>query len=412
MGSHICVQRMLFVILILVAVSISVACSDSSPGLEPKSSIPSLVTPAGDLDANTIVAAQEQVMGSIYDTVLPSVVHIRVSHKMIQGDPIPSFPDIPGFKFDFDWSSPLPDGGQEFYERGEGSGFVWDNQGHIVTNNHVVEDAERVTVIFADGEEFEAEVVGTDPDSDLAVLVVEKLDGVDQSVKLGESDELKVGQMAVAIGNPFGQEFTMTSGIVSALGRTIQTGDGPFSIPEVIQTDAPINPGNSGGPLLDRLGRVIGVNTQIISKSGASAGIGFAVPIDTAKRVVPALIEDGAFRYAWLGISGTTLSTDMAKLMGLPEDTRGALVIEVAEDGPAEQAGLIGADETQTINGLDYRLGGHVITEIEGFTITEMDDLIIYLSENARPGERVHLEVISNPGESETIMVTLGERPS
>ena len=223
---------------------------------------------ATNLDAHTIVAAQEEVLAGIYESVLPSVVHIEVAQKADgpQGGVSPQ--DIPPqFRRFYD----RPDGQQgeqprEFFRRGEG---------HVVTNHHVIADADRVTVIFADGLEVEAKVLGSDPDADLAVLKVDLPANRLKGVALGDSNQLKVGQLAVAIGNPFGQDFTMTSGIVSALGRTIRSTDGPFSNPQIIQTDAPINPGNSGGPLLDRLGRVIGINSQIISRSGASAGVGF-----------------------------------------------------------------------------------------------------------------------------------------
>jgi 2-alkenal reductase len=219
-----------------------------------------------------------------------------------------------------------------------------------------------------------------------------------------------VGQLAVAIGNPFGQEFTITSGIISAVGRTIRSGNSQFSIPQVIQTDAPINPGNSGGPLLDRHGRVVGVNTQIISRNGASSGIGFAVPIDTAKRVIPVLIEDGKYEYAWLGISGTTVTPAAAELMDLPRDTKGALVIDLSQGGPADQADLQGSDTTLSQDGIDYRVGGDIITAANGHPIQDMDELIAYLIENTRPGDQVEVEVIRE-GAGQTLTITLGQRP-
>jgi 2-alkenal reductase len=222
---------------------------------------------------------------------------------------------------------------------------------------------------------------------------------------------VQVGQLAVAIGNPFGQEFTITSGIVSAVGRTIRSGTSQFSIPEVIQTDAPINPGNSGGPLLDRHGRVIGVNTQIISHTGANSGIGFAVPVNTAKRVVPALIEDGHYEYAWLGISGATLTPDMAESMDLPRGTRGALVIDVTVGGPAERAGLQGSDRSQQVEGVEYRLGGDIIVAIDDAAVENIDDLIVYLVDQARPEDEVVVEVIRNKGERERTKVKLAPRP-
>ena len=355
-----------------------------------------------DADAVAIVAAHEQVLIGIYDRLLPSVVEIRASRQVGLPEDPPRFPSIPGFPEDR-----FP------FERSGGSGFVWDDQGHIVTNHHVVDGADRLTVIFSDGTERRADVLGTDPDSDLAVLKLADSEGLTMpGAPLGDSGAVKPGQLAVAIGNPFGQEFTITSGIVSAVGRTIRSGNSQFSIPEVIQTDAPINPGNSGGPLLDRNGEVIGVNTQIISRSGANSGIGFAVPINTAKRVIPELIKNGQYQYAWLGISGTSLRPDVAELMDLPRDTRGTLVIDVIGDGPAEAAGLLGSDRSEQVEGLDLRLGGDIIIAIDGTPVRTIDDLIAYLVDNARPEDESMLEVIRENGSRETIQVTLDRRPN
>jgi len=224
---------------------------------------------------------EEQLLINIYERVSPSVVHIRVVRRVEIERPFEfKWPEIPGFP-----SPPeIPRLPEEFYQPGEGSGFIWDTEGHIVTNHHVVEGADKVEVHFFDGTIVEAEVIGTDPDSDLAVIEVDVPSELLRPVELGDSDKLKVGQWAIAIGNPFGQTWTMTRGIISALGRTLPSGTSPFAIPEMIQTDAAINPGNSGGPLLDSQGRVIGVNTMILSRSGSSAGVGFAVPINIAKR--------------------------------------------------------------------------------------------------------------------------------
>ena len=224
------------------------------------------------IDADAIVAAYELVLGEIYESALGSVVQIKVERDVVRR----------GFF-----------GTQQGTVTGEGSGFVWSDDGYLITSHHVIKDADRISAIFADGSEYGADLVGSDRNSDLAVLKIDLPSGSLSAVSLGDSDDLRVGQLAVAIGNPFGQEFTMTTGIVSALGRTIQGGDSSLGS-GVIQTDAPLNPGNSGGPLLDRQGNVIGINSQIISSSGASAGIGFAVPINTAKRVVPELIASGA----------------------------------------------------------------------------------------------------------------------
>ena len=336
-----------------------------------------------------IVAAFEEALGDIYSTALPSVVQVKVRRSRSVGG---------------EFISPLP------FVPSEGSGFVWSADGHIVTNEHVVGSAERVAVVFADGSEYEATVLGTDPDSDLAVLLIESPPDDLKAVTLGDSDTLSVGQTAIAIGSPFGQEFSMTTGIVSALGRTIRSTGGNYSNPEIIQTDAPINPGNSGGPLLDRFGQVIGINAQIASRSGSNAGVGFAVPVNTARRVVPELISNGSYRYAYLGISGATLTSELAKANGLPEDTRGVLIVEVVPDGPAGRFGVMGSEEKKEIDGVPYPVGGDVITAIDGVSIDGMDDLAAHLVENNRPGQTVTLEILSTDG-VRAADVMLGERP-
>ena len=343
------------------------------------------------LDVQEIVAAFEEALSDIYSSVLPSVVQVRVRQsRPVGGQPntLQQLPFVPS----------------------EGSGFVWSAAGHIVTNEHVVESAEHVAVVFADGSEYEAAVLGADPDSDLAVLLIESPPDDLKAVTLGDSDTLSVGQTAIAIGSPFGQEFSMTTGIVSALGRTIRSTAGNYSNPEIIQTDAPINPGNSGGPLLDRFGQVIGINAQIASRSGSNAGVGFAVPINTARRVVPELISSGSYKYAYLGISGASLTSELAEANGLPEDTRGVLIVEVVPDGPAARFGVTGSEETKEIDGVPYPVGGDVITAIDGVSIDGMDDLVAHLVENNRPGQTVTLEILSMDG-MRTADVMLGERP-
>ena len=344
-----------------------------------------------------IVAAQEQVLKGIYDTVLPSVVLVKVSRNLGSLQERPSIPDIPG----------IPD---DFFERSGGTGFVWDDQGHIVTNHHVVTQADRVTVVLPNRVEMEAEFLGSDPDSDLAVLKVSDPDGLLEPVTLGDSDEVYMGQLAVAMGNPFGQEFSITTGIISGIGRTIRSGHSPFSIPEVLQTDAPINPGNSGGPLLDRNGHVIGVNTQIISRTGVNSGIGFAVPINIATEVVPAIIDTGEYQYSWLGISGTSVIPDIAEAMDMPRSTRGALVIEIVPEGPAEEAGLEGSSGTFMMEGLEIPIGGDIIVAIDGAPVDTIDDVIAFLVGKTRPDQEVTMDVIRE-GEQQQIIVTLGTRP-
>jgi S1-C subfamily serine protease len=217
--------------------------------------------------------------------------------------------------------------------------------------------------------------------------------------------------MAIAIGNPFGQAGTMTRGIISALGRTFRPGSSPFAIPEMIQTDAAINPGNSGGPLLDSQGRVIGINTLILSRSGSSSGVGFAVPVNMAKQVVPVLIEEGEYKYAWLGITGTDLTLDIVEAMDLPPGTRGALVIEVGQGGPADGAGLRGSTETVEIKGRPLQVGGDIILAIDGTPVRDMDDVIVYLVQNTQPGQEVDLSILRD-GQEQKLTVALEERPN
>jgi len=389
---------MLFVSAACSSDTITTPGADVAEGSTARSSVSGQASADGETEASRLVAAQESVLIQLYQKALPSVVNIQVIQGLDGNNGTGTFPNIPG----------VPD---DFLERGEGSGFVWDDEGRIVTNQHVVDGASTVTVIFADRTQVLAKVLGGDVDSDLAVLeLIEPLDDL-VPIELGDSREVQVGQMAIAIGAPFGKEFTMTTGIVSAVGRTIRSGSSQFTVPEVIQTDAPINPGNSGGPLLDRRGRVLGINTQIISRSGSNAGVGLAVPINIAKMVVPAIIEDGKYEYSWLGISGGPVGPDVAQLMELPEGTQGALVITVREDGPAGEGGLAGSDRTEVVNGIQYSLGGDTITGIDGNSVRDMTDLIVYLTNNTRPGDEIMLDVIHSDGSSGEIPITLGTRP-
>ncbi len=361
-------------------------------------------------DSNTdILAAYENALTEIYDTAIPSVVNINVTIKTQPQSQMQFMSPFVPFGFGFpDQQFQQP---QERYAHAEGSGFVWDKEGHIITNNHVVENATDVEVMFEDGTSASATILGTDPDADLAVIQVDLPADKLIPLPLGDSDTLNEGQLAIALGNPFGQDFTMTRGIISAVGRTIKSGTSSFSIPKVIQTDAAINPGNSGGPLLNRNGEVIGINTMILSKSGSSSGIGFAVPINIAKQVVPTLIKGESVQRAWLGISGTTLTSDVAQYMKVPEDTQGALVINVAHDSPADKAGLRGSDKVLKVGGTEYPLGGDIITAINGEKIIEMDDLISYLMENTQPDDTVTLTIIRDNGKTEKVKVTLTARP-
>ncbi len=351
----------------------------------------------------------EQEFVGVYERVNPSVVNIRVTLKQGAGG-LPEFNfDIPGFP-----QIPTPDI-PGIPQGGQGSGFVYDTDGHIVTNNHVVDGADRIVVTFADGTEAEAELVGADPNADLAVIKVDVDAALLKPAALADSDALKVGQIVIAIGNPFGLQGSMTTGIVSGLERDLRaeasTSSGAsYTIPDIVQTDAAINPGNSGGPLLNLKGEVIGVNTAIESPVRASAGVGYAVPVNIVKRIVPELIADGKVEYPRLGISGQTLLPDLAKAMGLNEDQRGVLVIEAVDGGPAEKAGLKSSQEQATIDGQTVQVGGDVIVGIDDQAVEKFDDLLGYIVQKAKVGQTVTLRILRG-GETQDIEVTLGERP-
>jgi len=332
--------------------------------------------------------AEERLFINIYDRVNPGVVNIDVATEA-SGEVSPF---------------------------GSGSGFLIDMEGHIVTNNHVVERADVIWVTFSNGSVRQAEVLGLDPDSDLAVLLVENLPPGAVPLELGDSDMLEVGQRVVAIGNPFGLQGTMTVGIISALGRLlpsrITNSGGYFRNPEIIQTDAPINPGNSGGPLLDLHGRVVGVNTAIRTTIGVSMGIGFAVPVNTVKRIVPHLIENGEYRYPYLGIGWDDRFTlaQLAPELGLPTP-QGVLVASVVPGSPAHRAGVLGGDREVTVMGANnVRVGGDIIVAIDGYEVKDFPDLVAYLVREAEVGQVVTLTVLRD-GEELDIPVELGERP-
>lgn len=302
---------------------------------------------------------------------------------------------------------------QAIPQEGAGSGFVYDTEGHIVTNYHVVENAEELLVTLANGQVYEAQIVGVDPSNDLAVIHIEAGADLPQPVALGDSGQLRVGQFALAIGNPFGLEQTLTTGVVSALGRVIESPDGRF-IGEAIQTDAAINPGNSGGPLLDLEGRVIGVNSQIISTSGTSSGVGFAVSVNTVRRVVPELIARGYYPHPWLGTEMLTLTPTTAKVlreagMNVPVDT-GLLVIETVKGGPADKAGIRGGSHVVRIGRYQVPLGGDIITAINSEPLNDLQDLTVYLETETVVGDTVELTIIRD-GKDQAIPVTLEERP-
>jgi 2-alkenal reductase len=333
--------------------------------------------------------AQSGVFTDVYNRVSPSVVAINVTAHL---------EDVPG----------LRRGGDI---RGSGSGFVIDTEGHIVTNNHVVEGASRIEINFFDGTLAHAEVVGLDPDSDLAVLDVDLPAEKLHPIEWGNSDELVIGEPVLAIGSPFGQRWTLTSGIISAVERTIQ-GLTNFSIGGVIQTDTSINPGNSGGPLLDLEGRVIGVNSQIMTESGSNSGVGFAIPSNLTQKVSQSLINDGFMRYSYLGISGGDVTLSLIDTLELPNDTRGVVVAEVSPDGPAARAGLQMPSRFTNVDGEQVPTSVDIITAINDQPITGISGLISYLARHTAPGDTVTLSVLRNGDEQIDLTARLTPRPA
>ena len=291
---------------------------------------------------------------------------------------------------------------------GMGSGFVYSDDGYIITNQHVVRDAQKVTITFLDGEAYIGDVVGRDRDLDIAVVKVDPSNTYIQPIKIGDSSKLKVGEKIAAIGNPFGLSGSMTSGIVSQIGRLLPQESG-YSIPDVIQTDAAINPGNSGGPLINMKGEVVGINTAIQSATGEFSGIGFAVPSNTVKKVVPILIEKGEFSHPWMGISGTDVDPELAEVRGL-NSSKGFLVVSVIEGSPAEQAGLLGVTETKEIDGREFAMDGDIITSIDGKTVRKISDILVHLQREKSIGDEMILSV-NRGGEVLELTMILEERP-
>jgi len=299
-------------------------------------------------------------------------------------------------------------------QEGTGSGFVYDRAGHIVTNFHVVEGAQKLTVTFVSGKTYEATVVGTDSSNDLAVIHVDAGADLPDPLPLADSSLLEVGQFVVAIGNPFGLGQALTTGVVSAVNRVIDSPQDNRFIGEAIQTDAAINPGNSGGPMLDLNGRVVGVNSQIISPSGANAGVGFAIPSNTVQRVVPGLIAKGSYVHPWLGVQLVSLTADSAQMlrdagMTLPVDD-GLLVAEVVAGGPAAKAGIKGATRFVREGMNQIPVDGDVLTAINGQPIRKFADLTVYLENETAAGDKVELTLLRG-GQELKITVTLGEMP-
>lgn len=334
------------------------------------------LAPISSTQAIGEVAHPNDIFTTVYDEASPSVVAISVTGEQ---------------------------GG------GSGSGFVIDREGHIVTNAHVVDNSTEIIVNFLDGTITRAELIGVDLASDLAVIKVdlpaEQLD----PIPFGNSDDLIIGQTVLAIGSPFGQKWTLTSGIVSALDRTIQ-GLTQFSVGGVIQTDASINPGNSGGPLINLNGEVVGVNSQIISQSRSSSGVGFSIPSNLTQRVARTLIAEGEMTYSYIGISGGDVTLSIMELLNLPNNFRGVIISDIVEDGPAAQSNLQEIAETRTNDGELVDIRVDIITAIDGYSVTGMNDLITYLARNTQPDQTINLSVLRNGTEQLDIPVTLGSR--
>jgi len=337
--------------------------------------------PTASVSMLASIVSEDQVLVDLYSRLNPSVVNISV--LLTQDDLL------------------LP--------LAQGSGFIFDDQGHIVTNAHVVHGSDALEVTFSDGLIREASLVGEDLFSDLAVIKVELPAGI-EPIPLGNIEDIDVGETVVAIGNPFGLEGTLTRGIISALGRNIPTMT-VFSIPQAIQTDAAINPGNSGGPLLNLNGEVVGVNAQIETNgiTDSNLGVGFAIPVSILQRVIPGLIESGTYDWPFLGVSGYSVNPPLVKAMNLPIE-QGAYVSLVTENGPAKAAGLLGSTGTITQEGREVEIGGDVITAIDGQQVRTFDELLIYLSLQTSPGQDVTLTILRD-GQPQEITVSLGSRP-
>ena len=396
-------NRMLMVSLLLALAVAATACCGSltrttgpaqiSPAATPYPTYtpyPTPVRPGATVPSTSIpIASLESQVEAVYQQVGPSVVNI--TSKVIN--------------YNF-FMQPVP-------QEGAGSGFIYDSDGHVVTNYHVVENAEEVTVGFSGGKVLPATIVGTDPSTDLAVLQVDPA-GLPPPLPLADSKQLRVGQFVVAIGNPFRLDSTLTLGIISALERVIESPDGRF-IGEAIQTDAAINPGNSGGPLLNLVGEVIGVNSQIVGVTGANVGIGFAISANTVRRVAPELISRGRYPHPWLGISALPLSKEIADAfreagVSVAAD-EGLLILEATQDSPAARAGIRGGDRTVRIGSTRVPVGGDIITALDGKRMANLQQLTVYLESTKRVGDTAQVSLIRDNRET-TVTVTLGERPT
>jgi S1-C subfamily serine protease len=295
-------------------------------------------------------------------------------------------------------------------DRAIGSGIVYDSSGHIITSNHVIEDYQKIRVVFHDGESYPAKVTGTDPFADLAVIKVDSDPQTFHTLPLGNSSKLRIGDEVVAIGSPFGLSGSLTSGIVSQLGRLLNPPNiGSFSIPNVIQVDAAINPGNSGGPLLNDRGEVVGINTAIQTQTGEFSGVGFAIPSNTMKRIVPHLIQDGHYKHPWLGISGITIDPDLSDSLGLPIQN-GFLIEKIVPDSPASKAGLHASNQTKSVDGEKFSFGGDIITGVDSVPVKKLEDLLNYLQDSKSAGDNMIVKIVRN-GKPMQVTLLLQERP-
>jgi 2-alkenal reductase len=353
------------------------------------------IAPVPTLEPSAIgpLEQQERVLVELYRRVNPAVVSIETAgqHPPVEG--APSDQDVPF---------------------AQGSGFLYDDQGRIVTNNHVVEDASTFQVRFSNGSAVEARLVGRDPGSDLAVLKVDELPPGVAPLVLADSSKLAVGQTAIAIGNPFGEHNTLTVGVISGLGRSLRgprsaQGGGRFTITNIIQTDAAINPGNSGGPLLNIRGEVIGVNTAIRSDSGVFEGVGYAVPSNALARVVPALIRDGRYQHPWLGVGMRDVDPLLARHFNLAAK-QGVLITAVQSGSPAERAGLRAGTSSGDYGGAPILYDGDIITAIDGQAVLSGDDLVSYLELQASVGQAITITLLRD-GRQQQVQATLGSRP-
>lgn len=375
-------QRHIFIGLVIFALGISFGTG--------------IVSPTRLVSSQT-VDSETELLRSIYNRVNKSVVSIQVR--------------IPAQSLGS--SSNSSQNGQ--YEYAAGSGWMYDAAGHIVTNAHVTDQTDRVEVTFSDDVIMRARVIGTDIDSDLAVLKVDGNVSAYPPLPIADSDAIVVGDRAIAIGNPFERAGTMTHGIVSGIHRSVTglrraTSAGTYTIPDAIQTDAALNPGNSGGPLLNGNGEVIGVNEQIASEVRQSSGVSFAIPSNLVKIVAETLIKNGRISHSYLGITGTSLDLDYNEALRLPESTRGAYVLSLESGGPADKAGLKAGENTISIDGIDVPVGGDVIVAIDKVPVHHFDDVTAYLFTHTTVGQTVTLTVLRD-GKQQEIAVKLGARP-